>query len=222
MSLHSHDVQLTPEWSLSFRRTFSQIDRPQPVLHKRFKGKVTLSHSHSFELANRWIGSQHLARLHRPPPDRPPPSTPPISLDHSLPQAHLQTRSITVSECISKFTRSWPSSSSPNWLDHGLGVYLWIHSILASKYNSELARSLPPSASLSTLDFGLKVHLQPRSFMASQCISEFTQFRSPIASPNSLDHGLGLYLWVHLIVIFRRTSNCCQAPPAEPVQIYRV
>jgi len=51
-SLHSHDFELTPECSFSFRRTSLPIDCHQPVLHKSFRGKVTLSHSHGFELTN--------------------------------------------------------------------------------------------------------------------------------------------------------------------------
>ena len=46
------DLELTPECSFSFRRTSLPIDRHQPVLHKNFKGKVTLSHSHVCELTN--------------------------------------------------------------------------------------------------------------------------------------------------------------------------
>jgi len=51
-SLHSHDFELTPECIFSFQRTSLPIDCHQPVLHKSFKGKVTLSHSHGCELTN--------------------------------------------------------------------------------------------------------------------------------------------------------------------------
>jgi len=44
--------ELTPECSFSFRRTSLPIYRHQPVLHKSFRGKVTLSHSHGCELTN--------------------------------------------------------------------------------------------------------------------------------------------------------------------------
>ena len=79
---------------------------------------------------HQWIESQLPSRL---PPNRPLPSTPPISLDHSL-QVHLQSRSITASQCMSEFT------------------------IMASKCISKLARSPPPSSSLHSLDHGCHVH----------------------------------------------------------------
>jgi len=92
---------------------------------------------------NQWIESQLPSRL---PPNRPPLSTPPISLDHSL-QVHLQTRSVTASECISKLDRSRPPSASPNSLDHGLKVHHWVNSTSASKFISQFIRSPSPSAS---------------------------------------------------------------------------
>jgi len=93
---------------------------------------------------NRWIESELLSRLPPKlrPPDWPSPSTPPISLDHGL-QVHLQPRSITISECISKFTPWRPASESPNTLDYSLQV----PPITASKWISKLARSQPRSQS---------------------------------------------------------------------------
>jgi len=55
--------RVDPGICFSFRRTSLLIDCLQLVLHKSFQGKVTSSHSHGFELTNRWIESQHLARL---------------------------------------------------------------------------------------------------------------------------------------------------------------
>jgi len=52
-SIHSLDFELTTECSFSFQRTSLQIDCHQPVLHRRFIGKVTLSRSHGFKLTNR-------------------------------------------------------------------------------------------------------------------------------------------------------------------------
>jgi hypothetical protein len=111
----------------------------------------------------------------------------------------VQTRSIMACKCISKLARL----RSPNSLDHGLQVYLQTRSITASK-----------------------VHLQSRSITASNCISKVAPSRPPSVSPNSLDHGLqsaspnsldhgpGVYPCIHSMVIFRRTSNCSQPPPA--------
>jgi len=93
LSLHSLDFELTTECSFSFQHTFLQIACHQPVLHQRFQGKVTSSHSHGFELTNRWIQCQHLARL---PSTVSRSSTPRISLNYSLLQVHLSTRSITA------------------------------------------------------------------------------------------------------------------------------
>jgi len=184
LSLHSLEFELTAECRFSFRRTSLPIDRHQPVLHKSVKGKVTSSHSHCFELTNRWRESQHLARL---------PST--------------ASRS-TTSKYSSNLALSYPATSaSPNSLDHGLGVYLWVHSILLSNCISKVARSWPQSASLCSLDLGLQLHLHTRSITASQCISEFPQCRSPIASPNSLDDGLQVHLWVHSISVSKCISN---------------
>jgi len=46
-----------------------------------------------------------------------PPSRPPSSHEQGL-QVHLYTRSITISECISKFNRPGPPSVSPNTLNY--------------------------------------------------------------------------------------------------------
>jgi len=157
-SRHSLDFELTSECTFSFRRTSLQIDCHQPVLHKSFKGKVTLSHSHCFELTHRWVVSQHLARLlmtaSRSITSKY--SSPSIIacckcisiLPRSQLRVHLSVCSITASKCISKLTRSRPRSSFPYSLSHGLQVHLWVHSISASKCISQLARSRPPSTLL--------------------------------------------------------------------------
>jgi len=129
----------------------------------------------------------------------------------------------TASKYCSNFARSRPPSPSPNSLDHGLQLHIWVHlifalevhlqtrSIPASKCISELtwssvsnciskhARSRPPSASLSSLDVGLQAHLQTRSITASNCISEFTQSPSPSSSPHLLDPSLQVHLHTHSI-----------------------
>jgi hypothetical protein len=129
-------------------------------------------------------------------------STHPNSLHHGL-QVYLQTRSITASKCMYTLAWSRHPSASPNSLDHGLQVHLHTHLSTVSKCISKLARSLRSSVYLNSPDYGIQV----RSITA--CIS----------SPISLDHGLGVYLWVNSIFIFRRTSNCSQAPPAASPDI---
>jgi len=224
-SLHSLDFELTPECSFSFRRTSLQIDCHQPVLHKSFKGKVTSSHSHGFELTNRWIESQHLARL---------PSTASRSttskyssnLPRSKPAASASLNSLDhSSECISEFTQSRSPIASPTSLDDGLKVHLQTRSITASKCISEFTPSRPPSASPNSLDHGLPVHLQTRSITASKCISQLARLRPPSTSLMS-DGGCteiqGYWRWT-----FTRSSSSGAPRIADnhhvlPVQLYRV
>ena len=238
---------------------------PPPASLSAFSGPCCTQFSTFPELlVNQWIES-HLP-LHMPPdlpppdslppdwppsdqspPDWLPPSTCPILIDHGLQvnlwahsisaSVHLQTRSITASECMSQFIRSRPPSASseftpsrspssslssqsrsrsasPNSLDHGLRVHLWVHLISVSKWISEFTRCWSPSASPNLLDhslpvhlwvhlisaskciseftrfLGLQVHLQTPSIPASKCISEFTRCWSASASPKSLDPGL--------------------------------
>jgi len=139
---------------------------------------------------NQWIESQLPSRL---PPNRPLPSTHSISLNHSL-QEHLQTRSITTSQCISEFTQYQSPIASPTTLDHGLKVNLQTRSITASQRIFKLALSRPSCASLLSLNLGLKVHLQTRSITTSECISEFTRSWPPSASLSSLHLGLQVHL----------------------------
>jgi len=157
-SLHSHNFGLTPECSFSFRRSSLPIDRHQPVLHTRFKAKVTLSDYQGGELTNWWIGSWRA--VHRLPP-----STRPILLDHGLqvylqtrlftscmfaqswpPSAYLETRSIMASKHISKYARLPPPTASPQWLDHGLRVHIWEYLIVISSRTSNWSQT-PPAAS---------------------------------------------------------------------------
>ena len=87
-SLHSHDYELTPECSFSFRLTSLHDQPPSASSPWEAKGKVTLSHSHGCELTNWWIESQH--RAHRP-------ST---------------ASKYSSSKCISQLARSWPPRTS--------------------------------------------------------------------------------------------------------------
>jgi len=171
-SLHSHDYELTPECSFSFRLTSLHDQPPSASSPWELKGEVTLSHSHGCEVTNRWIESQHRAR--RPSTASKyssnltwslPPCASPSSLDHSL-QECLQTHSITASKCISKLAQSQPPSVSPNSLDYGLQVC----TITASKCIPEFTRSWPPSASLSLLYLGLQVYISTGSVTASKYI----------------------------------------------------
>ena len=138
-------------------------------------------------------------------------------------QVHFQSSSITdlkvylqtLTNTASRFARSWPPSASANSLDYGLQVYVQICSIMASKCISKLARSPTPSSH----DHGPQVHLQTCSITASKCISKYPWLPSPSASLNSLDHGLRVYLWVHSIISFWRTSNYSQPPPAASPDI---
>jgi len=218
-SLHSHDYELTPQCSFSFRRT-SLYDRlPSASSPCELKSKVTLSHSHGCKLTNWWIefhypvrrpstASKYTSNLARSRP----PSASPNSLDHGH-QVYLQTHSITA--C--KFAQAWPPSASPISLDYSLQVHLQTPLITASKFTRSLpprvspntldyrlqvhletrsitackfTRSLPPSVSRNTLDYHLQVHLQSRSIMACK----FTRSLPPSVSPNTLDYRLQVHL----------------------------
>ena len=50
-------------------------------------------------------------------------------------------------------------------------------------------------------------------------LTKFTWSSAPTASPNLSGHSLHVHLWVYLIVIFRCTSTCSQAPPAASSDI---
>jgi len=169
---------------------------------------VTLSYSHSCEVTSWWIEYYHLA--HRLSTASKyfsnlawswPPSASPNSLDHCL-QFYHQTGSIISS----MFARSWPWSTSPNSIDYGLPVRM----IVACKCISKLARLQSPSSH----ERGLQMHLQTQSIRNPEWISKFTRSGPRSVSLNTLDRCLIVYLWVHFIVVFMRTSNCSQAPPA--------
>jgi len=187
-SCHFQDYELTPECSFSLRHASLHDRLPSASSASELKGKVAQSHSHGCELTDWWQECQHLARG---------PSTasqyssilawlrPPRSHDHGL-QVHLHTRLITISECISKFTRSRPPSVSPDSLDHGLQAHLQTRSITASKCISKLTWLW----SSNSLDHGLQVHLQTRSITASK----FARSCPPSASIHSLVHNLEVHL----------------------------
>jgi len=65
---------------------------------------------------------------------------------HFADELHLQTRPITASKCISEFTWSQPPSVCPNFLDHGLRVYLWVHSIIILRFTSSWSQALPDAS----------------------------------------------------------------------------
>ena len=108
---------------------------------------------------------------------------------------HLHTRSITISQCISKFTRSWPPGVSPNTLDYHLQVHLQTRTITDSKF----ARSSPQTTSPNSLDDRPQVYLSIRSMTASKCISKVARSRPWNVSLSSLDYGLQVYLQIRLM-----------------------
>jgi len=159
---------------------------------------------------NHWFESQFLWPLppKLPPPDWPPPNTAQISPDHGL-QVHVQTCSITILECISKFTRSRHLSVSPHLHNYGLEVrpitafqvHLQTSLIAASECISKLARLRHPSVSPNLLYHGLQVYLQTHSVMASK----IAQSWPPRTSPVLLDHGPRVHLYDHLIMVWWNT-----------------
>jgi hypothetical protein len=166
-------------------------DRPLPACSPwELKGDVTSSHSQCCELTTTWILSHHPANL---------------LLTDSKSFSNLGL--IMASKWIPKLTWSRPPSASLS------------HTIAASKMHLQ-PRPITASKCISDYhNFSLQAHLQTHLIMASKCITEFTWSYPPNVAQNSLDHGIQLYLWVHSIVIFRRTSNCSPAPPAASPDI---
>jgi len=183
-SLHSYDYLLTLKCSCSFRCASLHDRLPSSSAPWELEGKVVLSHSHSCELTIWWKETQHL--VHRPSTSCQYSPTltwlrPLSSHDHGF-QLHQLTRSITISESISKVSRSQPPCVSPNTLNHHLHVHLQSHSITVST----LARSQTPSVSPNSLGCGL----QTRSITASKCIPTLPWLWPRSASPTSLGYGL--------------------------------
>jgi hypothetical protein len=110
----------------------------------------------------------------------------------------LQSRSLTASKCILLLTQLQPPIAYTHSLYSGHQVPLQTRSITAFKWNFKLAQLWLPCSH----NYGLHVHHPAQSFMASS------------TSLTSLDGGLRMFVRVHSIVIFRRTSKCSQARSA--------
>jgi len=82
--------------------------------------------------------------------------------------------SLIASKYCSNLPWSWPPSAAPNWLYHGLQLYLQMGLITASKF----ARLWPPIVSRNSLNYCFKVH-----------ISKLAQSWPPNASPNSINNS---------------------------------
>jgi len=208
-SFHSHDYELTSDCTFSFRCA-SLHDRPPSASSPwEFNGTVPLSQSHGCEVYNWGIESQH-----------------PVSCP------------LTASKNLSEFTRSRPSSESPNSLDHGLQVHLQARLIMASKCIARLARLQPACLHNQSL----QVHRQTRSITASRfarswpwsaylhpCsitaskfawswppqvhISNLAQSQPRCVSPYSLDYALQVHLQTHSIMFLECISKFAQSRP---------
>jgi len=158
-SLHSHHHELTTECSFSFLCASLHDRPPSSSSPWEPRGKVTWSHSHVSESTNQWIESQHptchqstawkyssAVAWSRPPKfiSKLTQLWSPSSRDHGF-QVHLQTHSVTISECLSRFTRSQPPSVSLK---------------TTSKWICKLGRSRPWSVPLSSLDSHFQAHLK--------------------------------------------------------------
>jgi len=112
------------------------------------------------QLTDKWSPNTRHA-VHRQPPTARPislngflQSVSPNLQDDGL-QVDLQTHSIMISECISKFTWSRLPSVFLNMLNYPLHVHLQTRSITASKCISDFTRSQSPSTSPNSLHPGL-------------------------------------------------------------------
>jgi len=108
----------------------------------------------------------------------------------------------------SKLAWSWPTSASPNSLNHSLQVNLSTGTTMASK----LARLRPPSSH----DHGLHVYLQTGSIMIGECNTKFPRSWPPSVSPSAvyLHHQEHLQSCVIMAAecIWEFTSSACSGP----------
>lgn len=70
-----------------------------------------------------------------------------------------------------------------------------------------------------SLDYHLRVHISIHSITSSLCISNYTRLQHPSASSHTINYWHRVSLGVHWILIFRRTFNCSQQPPAASSDI---
>jgi len=134
-------------------------------------------------------------------------------------------RSITSRSTASIYSSngdwSWPPSISPNLLNYGVPLHLWVNTALASNCISKLVQLQSPNLSPNSLDdghqvctiitfsciseftesLGLQVDLQSRSIWAAKCMSEVNQSWDPSACSNMLDHGLQAHLSEAIAVV---------------------
>jgi len=143
-----------------------------------------------------------------------------LQIDHL--QMHLQTRSITSSNCNSKLAWLLPPSASLSSLNLGLQVYIQTSSTMAFKFEW----SWPPSASPNWPDHSLQVRtingLKTGMITASKCISQFSRYRALSALPYSLNHGVQVYLSVHSISASKCISKLAwsRPPNASPISLH--
>ena len=147
-----HDHELIP--STAYTKyciiPWSTFSRSQPVFHHwAVLVVLNLLHSHDLEF-DQWTESP-------------------------LPSAtfsRFTTFRLTTSKLSSILNSSWPSSASPNLLDHDPQVNLQTCLITASKFALSMASKLnqlrPPSASPNSLNLALQVHLQTCLITASK------------------------------------------------------
>jgi len=112
---------------------------------------------------------------------------------------------LTASKYSCNLAWSWPTSASPNSLNHSLQVYLQTGIITGSKF----ARWRPPSASLISLQHGPRVHLQTRSITAFKCISKLARLRPP----SMHNHGRQVHLQPRSIIASKCISQLPQLRP---------
>jgi len=128
--LYSHDHKLTPEYSFSFRCASLHAQLPSGTSPWERKDAVTLSYSHVCVSTNCRIKPPQPARCPSTASKyssnlawwRPPERITKVKWLHL--EVYLQTCSITISECITKFPCSWPPSVFPNFLDYILQVHV--------------------------------------------------------------------------------------------------
>jgi len=124
----------------------------------------------------------------------------------SIASRSIASRS-TASKYSSNLDQSWPPTLSPNTLNYGFQLHLWVHSISASLHLQTRSITACKFIPELTQSLGLQVHLQTCSIPASKCISEFNRSQSPSASPNTLHHSLQVHLQGVMAVVWRYRGN---------------
>ena len=123
---------------------------PTVYIYELTRLQLPSSHDHGLQvpLQTRTITASKIAQSR-------PPSVSSISLEYGA-----QDRTVMVSKCLTKLTRSWYRSASLCSLNHDLRVYLQIPMIATSRCISNIGRLWPLTIFRSSLDCYFEAYLE--------------------------------------------------------------